>query len=283
MLTVALSTLGRNVLIFIGAFALLAIAVTLPVYLVQRKYRNFIYEHNLALKKLLEINNKYDFKVVFNFDMEHSYDNENFYGDISCEDYLIYELVYIQNKVKAAMKAASYNKNLFEIYMNEVTANCKFGEYDTTELLKNKKRLERFKEIVFAKSMLAPTMEFSIKIKLILRNINGAFKTCKTDEFFEEDINDLISQMSQKRGTFYLNDDIWKAICRVERGKVTNKTRFAIYQRDGHRCRKCGRKTDDLEIDHIVPIAKGGKSTMDNLQTLCRRCNREKGTNIEYY
>lgn len=57
--------------------------------------------------------------------------------------------------------------------------------------------------------------------------------------------------------------------------------RFAIYQRDGHRCRKCGRKTDDLEIDHIVPIAKGGKSTMDNLQTLCRRCNREKGTNIE--
>ena len=99
--------------------------------------------------------------------------------------------------------------------------------------------------------------------------------------FFEEDINDLIGQMSQKRETFYLNDDIWKAICRVERGKVTNKMRFAIYQRDGHRCRKCGRKTDDLEIDHIVPIAKGGKSTMDNLQTLCRRCNREKGTNIE--
>lgn len=33
----------------------------------------------------------------------------------------------------------------------------------------------------------------------------------------------------------------------------------------------------DLEIDHIKPIAKGGKSTPDNLQTLCRRCNRMKG------
>ena len=32
-----------------------------------------------------------------------------------------------------------------------------------------------------------------------------------------------------------------------------------------------------MDIDHIKPIAKGGKTTYDNLQTLCRRCNKEKG------
>ncbi len=73
----------------------------------------------------------------------------------------------------------------------------------------------------------------------------------------------------------------WQSICRVERGKVTNKMRFAIYERDHYRCRKCGKSTDDLEVDHIIPISKGGKSTFDNLQTLCHRCNYRKGSNIE--
>ncbi|MBP5466276.1 MAG: HNH endonuclease [Clostridia bacterium] len=52
--------------------------------------------------------------------------------------------------------------------------------------------------------------------------------------------------------------------------------RFSIYKRDGYRCQHCGRsgRFVDLEIDHIIPISKGGKSTYDNLQTLCQRCNQ---------
>ncbi|MBO5777220.1 MAG: HNH endonuclease [Clostridia bacterium] len=36
-----------------------------------------------------------------------------------------------------------------------------------------------------------------------------------------------------------------------------------------------------LEIDHIKPIAKGGKTTIDNLQTLCHDCNVKKGATYE--
>ena len=56
--------------------------------------------------------------------------------------------------------------------------------------------------------------------------------------------------------------------------------RFAVYNRDGNRCQKCG-STKDLEIDHIYPISKGGKTTFDNLQTLCHRCNMQKSNLIE--
>ncbi|MBQ8339081.1 MAG: HNH endonuclease [Clostridia bacterium] len=58
--------------------------------------------------------------------------------------------------------------------------------------------------------------------------------------------------------------------------------RFSIYQRDGYRCRKCGvsGRHAQLEVDHIIPIAKGGKSTYNNLQTLCHKCNVEKGDNL---
>ena len=35
-----------------------------------------------------------------------------------------------------------------------------------------------------------------------------------------------------------------------------------------------------LEIDHIIPVSKGGKTTPDNLQVLCSKCNRRKSNKI---
>ena len=88
--------------------------------------------------------------------------------------------------------------------------------------------------------------------------------------------------IKNKNGTFYNDREIWNSLCRVERGKVSNKMRFSIYERDGYRCRNCGisDRYANLEIDHIIPISKGGKSTYDNLQTLCHRCNVEKGDSM---
>jgi 5-methylcytosine-specific restriction endonuclease McrA len=37
-------------------------------------------------------------------------------------------------------------------------------------------------------------------------------------------------------------------------------------------CADCG-STDDLTVDHIIPLARGGRGELSNLQTLCRRCN----------
>jgi hypothetical protein len=39
---------------------------------------------------------------------------------------------------------------------------------------------------------------------------------------------------------------------------------------DGHRCEECGQ----LELDHIIPVALGGQSTVENLRLLCRPHNR---------
>ena len=44
----------------------------------------------------------------------------------------------------------------------------------------------------------------------------------------------------------------------------------------GECCANCGEK-EDLVLDHIVPLAKGGGSQLDNLQLLCATCNRIKG------
>ena len=61
----------------------------------------------------------------------------------------------------------------------------------------------------------------------------------------------------------------------TERRSLTDSVRAAVLVRDGGRCRKC-RSARNLEVDHIVPLSKGGSSDEFNLQTLCRRCNRRK-------
>jgi hypothetical protein len=60
----------------------------------------------------------------------------------------------------------------------------------------------------------------------------------------------------------------------------TKARRFDIFKRDGYKCRICRNVGGELEVDHIVPLAKGGANTMDNLQTVCRACNRSKGTRL---
>lgn len=55
-----------------------------------------------------------------------------------------------------------------------------------------------------------------------------------------------------------------------------------IFERDGNKCLCCG-KTENLEVDHIIPIDKGGKTEMYNLQTLCHDCNEKKGEDTTNY
>jgi hypothetical protein len=62
---------------------------------------------------------------------------------------------------------------------------------------------------------------------------------------------------------------------------INLRLRFAVLQRDHFRCCACGRSPAThplihLQVDHIVPWSKGGKTVLENLQTLCGDCNSGK-------
>ena len=70
-----------------------------------------------------------------------------------------------------------------------------------------------------------------------------------------------------------------------QRALMTKALREWIKDRDHHVCQMCGidgKTTPNLllEIDHIHPLAKGGITSEDNLQTLCWKCNRSKGSKV---
>lgn len=55
-------------------------------------------------------------------------------------------------------------------------------------------------------------------------------------------------------------------------------TRQSIFERDRFTCQYCGKrfKRDDLQMEHVIPKAQGGKSTWDNVVAACGPCNAMK-------
>lgn len=63
---------------------------------------------------------------------------------------------------------------------------------------------------------------------------------------------------------------------------LNDKLRLKVFKRDNYACVLCGRSPSvnigtSLHVDHIVPFSKGGDHSLDNLRTLCDRCNLARG------
>lgn len=84
----------------------------------------------------------------------------------------------------------------------------------------------------------------------------------------------------------WLDDKIkYKKSAQYQRIIMTQELRTKIKERDNFSCKQCNVSVENeptllLEIDHIVPISKGGMSVEENLQCLCWKCNRSKGAKI---
>ncbi len=77
----------------------------------------------------------------------------------------------------------------------------------------------------------------------------------------------------------------WTKSAAGQRALMTNRLRGQIKARDGYACLNCGVSVAAephllLEVDHILPVSRGGLSVPENLQTLCWKCNRSKGAKV---
>lgn len=68
--------------------------------------------------------------------------------------------------------------------------------------------------------------------------------------------------------------------------KISAKVRATVLARDNHICRACGfggsaNFAPFLDCDHIIAESRGGKTTVDNLQCLCKACNGAKGDRFD--
>lgn len=65
------------------------------------------------------------------------------------------------------------------------------------------------------------------------------------------------------------------------RTTIPLQVRWAVLKRDNYRCTKCGASPSsdhevELEVDHMISVKRDGTNALNNLQTLCRKCNQGK-------
>lgn len=58
--------------------------------------------------------------------------------------------------------------------------------------------------------------------------------------------------------------------------KVTKKELNRLYK---SQCLSCG-SLDRISLDHVIPISRGGRHSIGNIQPLCLKCNQRKGKKL---
>ena len=117
----------------------------------------------------------------------------------------------------------------------------------------------------------------TVEYKFSYTSGGGMAKRSFTVPMTEETIVELIKMLESKLTAI--------AFAKEQRTLMTKKMREFIKKRNNYTCRICGNSTHVepnllLEIDHIIPVSKGGRTVEDNLQTLCWKCNRSKSDKI---
>lgn len=117
----------------------------------------------------------------------------------------------------------------------------------------------------------------TVEYKFAYTSGGGMAQRSFTVPMTEETIAELIKTLESKLTA--------SAFAKEQRTMMTKKLREAIKTRDDFTCCNCGNSTHKepnllLEIDHIIPVSKGGRTEESNLQTLCWKCNRTKSNKI---
>lgn len=82
------------------------------------------------------------------------------------------------------------------------------------------------------------------------------------------------------RITHQIGSENARSVKHGNKGYVSADQWQEILDAHDNRCAKCG-YSGDLDIDHIIPISKGGMHTPENIQPLCRLCNMAKSDRLD--
>lgn len=217
------------------------------------------------IKKLNEINKKYSFKKITNCKrkiIEREFSRKSLYN-VKSIDVIRYNIENNIDFIRTDIENAIYNIKMLDDYNKEVNKLTLIKSNNTS------KKFNKIENCIFNK-LIYKKEDFLINVKLIVyyRSNSGKInENIKTLITFLELVNIYNAWQqgnkyceTQKRERRIMNDDI----------------RYNVLKRDNFQCQLCGATAKDgakLHVDHIIPVSKGGKTIMSNLQTLCDRCN----------
>ncbi len=168
----------------------------------------------------------------------------------------------IENSIYNISLLDEYEKNVAKILEQESVNKTKYSD----------KKYKRIENIVLDK-IIYTKKDFLINasLEVYYRSNGGRVNESRNGFRNYEELLELYKEWE--------NGNKYEVTKRQERKIMNDDIRYNVLKRDNFTCQKCGITSKDgakLEVDHIIPLSKGGKTVMSNLQTLCDRCNSGK-------
>ena len=245
------------------------------------KMERKVMEVSKNYQEVLNLNNKYKFIALDKnkFDIyEREYSLKS-YDRVSGSDIIRYYVENNTSDLRSKIELAIKNKKLYDRYMKEFL-NIDVPLED--DIINDKLEISKEKYLKIENKLLnkfkVDESVYNIKI-----NVNVYYCSSRGQNRYSKsrtyDFVEIVKIYND-----WLKGKNYEVSARLERSIMNDNIRYNVLKRDNFSCVLCGATTKDgvkLHVDHIIPVSKGGKTVMNNLRTLCDRCNKGKSNKIE--
>ena len=266
-----------SIIIFFLIFILPIIIYNFIIKRIINKENEVVSKTSKKIQKITKLNESYQFKDIKRKKrniIEREYSRKSF-ARVTGKSIINYHLDNNINGIRTDLENAIFNITLLEKYNKDVekvlqSESINNSKYSTKKFKMVEERVLR--SIIYKKE----NFMITLKIEVYYRSNGGNVYDNKKRKYL---FNDLVFVYNEwNRGNKF------EETINQERKIMNDYIRYNVLKRDNFSCQICGITAKDgakLQVDHIIPVSKGGKTVMSNLQTLCERCNIGKSNKTE--
>ena len=266
-----------SIIIFFLIFILPIIIYNFIIKRIINKENEVVSKTSKKIQKITKLNESYQFKDIKRKKrniIEREYSRKSF-DRVTGKSIIKYHLDNNINGIRTDLENAIFNITLLEKYNKDVEKVLQSESINNSKYSSKKFKMveERvLRSIIYKKE----NFMITLKIEVYYRSNGGNVYDNKKRKYL---FNDLVFVYNEwNRGNKF------EETINQERKIMNDYIRYNVLKRDNFSCQICGITAKDgakLQVDHIIPVSKGGKTVMSNLQTLCERCNIGKSNKTE--
>lgn len=274
---VFISTIIEYFWITLLVFAVVVAIVLVIEYIIRiytKKQYEIVKRISEKAKQVRILNSRYNFYTLYNNErvIYHKTNSKRSYDRTNCNDIILVHLENNYNSLMTDLKMAYKNFLIYKDYTRDFN-NINVATSD--ELLEkekiSRKKFNKYEEKYIKEIKVTDPHFIEVDMEIYYVSPRGRNHYTKNTTYTLFTLSHLAKQITEKKK--------YQSNAAYERSLMTESMRYDILKRDGFRCQICGASAQDgatLHVDHIIPVAKGGKTIKKNLQTLCNRCNSGK-------
>lgn len=237
---------------------------------VARISKNFEHLRRLSSKYSIAPLNNYKYNIVAPVRSLQKY--RKTFGEDVVGYYVERNIDGLRDDIALAIKTAQcYHEYIQEVDSLNFETNIDLFKQEGL----SQRKFKKYEQKLITRKVIKDPTSIIVKIEIYYSSPRGRNVYQKTGKYNYDALVYIYKGWLRKRN--------YKISARYERSLMSDSLRYDVLRRDNFQCCICGATRKDgarLHVDHIIPVSKGGKTTMSNLQTLCERCNLGKSNKL---